>query len=166
MRRIGALMLLSVLGLALAAPVTASTTISVHGYVKENYGRAPSDIPCEFDETTFALTCFGFGNAGRFGPLTSEVVFDETGGITRTLTFRDGSTITLAEEYFNFRTPGGSGQAPGAFRSFGNPFHLDGTWEAIGGTGGLAGVTGSGTIEQIGAGNTIQIWFDGTITLP
>jgi hypothetical protein len=165
MRRISALLLAFLLALTLAAPAFAVTTISVKAFVKENFERAPSDIPCEFDEVNVVLTCFGRGNAGRFGPITSVVVFTED-SVTRTITLRDGSTITLAEEYGEGRTPGKSGEAPGIFHSFGNPTRVSGTFEVISGTGGLTGATGSGTIEQVLAGNTIQIWFTGTITLP
>ena len=49
---------------------------------------------------------------------------------------------------------------------FGNPLFVEGTFEVIGGTGSLAGATGSGDIFQVLAGNTIQIWFDGEIVLP
>jgi hypothetical protein len=166
MRRISALVLLSLLSLALALPASAATTISVSAFVKENFERAPSDIPCEFDETDGTVTCFGRGNAGRFGPITSVVVFD--GPLTtRTITLlRDGSTLTIAEVYppETFYTPGKSGEAPGQMKSFGNPLFGSGTWTVIEGTGNLAGVDGSGTISQLLAGNTIQIWFEGTLT--
>jgi hypothetical protein len=167
MHRISAMVLMSMLALALAAPAMAATTIPVSAFVKENFERAPSDEPCTFvEEPSFSFTCYGFGNAGRFGPLTSEVTFTDT-STTRIITFpRDGSTITLAEEYADGSWPGSSREAPGAMRSFGNPAFVTGTWEVIGGTGGLAGATGSGTIRQTLAGNTIQIWFEGSITLP
>ena len=50
--------------------------------------------------------------------------------------------------------------------SFGNPGFQNGSFEVIDATGSLTGATGSGTIQQVLAGNTIQIWFSGTITLP
>lgn len=167
MRRTGALCSAALMLLAFAAPVSAATTIQVSALVKENFERAPSDIPCEFNESDESFTCFGRGNAGRFGQLTSVVVFDD-GAVTRTITFSDGSTIVLAEEYplEGFSTPGNAINAPGQMVSFGNPQFQTGTFEVIGGTGGLAGVTGSGTISQVLAGNTIQIFFSGTITLP
>lgn len=165
MRRISALLLAFLLALTLAAPAFAVTTIPVKAFVKENFENATSNIPCDVDEAADTLTCFGRGNAGRFGPLNSVVVFTED-SITRTITLRDGSTITLDEEYFDFSTPGKSGDAPGTFQSFGNPTRAKGTFEVIGGTGGLAGAEGSGTIKQNLNGNTIQIWFTGTITLP
>ena len=165
MRRISALVLLSLLAMTLAAPVSAATTISVSAFVKENFERAPSDEPCVFVEEPISLTCFGRGNAGRFGPITSVVVFTED-ATTRTITLRDGSTITLDEVYPDESTPGNSANAPGADRSFGNPVFVTGTWEVVDATGNLTGATGSGTISQVLAGNTIQIWFDGTLTLP
>jgi hypothetical protein len=167
MRRISALVLLLLLSIAIAAPVSAVTTIPVKAFVKENFERAPSDEPCVFVEQPLSLTCFGRGNAGRFGPITSVVVFTET-SITRTITGRDGSTITFAEVYpeSEFYTPGNSANAPGSAVSFGNPLFGAGTWTVTGATGNLTGATGSGTIKQLLAGNTIQIWFEGTITLP
>lgn len=163
MRRLSALALAALLSLATAIPVGAATTIQVRAFVKENFERAPSDIPCEFTETS--VTCFGRGNAGRFGPITSVVVFTET-STTRTITFRDGSTITLAETWDTFATPGNSANAPGAEVSFGNPLFGSGTFEVIGATGNLTGVTGFGSLSQVLAGNTIQIWFDATVTIP
>lgn len=163
MRRISALVLLCLMSLVLAMPVSAATTIPVSAFIKENFERAPSNVPCEFDETS--VTCYGRGNAGRFGPITSVVVFTE-GSTTRTIRLRDGSTITLAEDYPEGWFPGNSANAPGAMVSFGNPTFVVGTWEVIGATGNLTGSTGSGTIFQVLAGNTIQIWFDGTLTTP
>lgn len=167
MRRISALVLLVLLAMTIAAPVSAVTTIQVNAFVKENFERAPSDEPCVFVEVPLSLTCFGRGNAHRFGPITSVVVFSET-GTTRTITLRDGSTITLAEVYpgETFFTPGNSANAPGQMVSFGNPLFGAGTWTVVAATGNLTGATGSGTIKQALAGNTIQIWFEGTLTLP
>jgi len=166
MRRISALLLAFLLALTLSAPAFAATTIPVRAFVKENFERAPSDKPCEFNEATEEVSCFGFGNAKRYGPLTSVIVFSSTGESVRTLTLRDGSTVDLVEFYDNFKTPGRSGQAPGIFHSFGNPGVLTGTFEVIGGTGALEGASGSGTIKHVIAGNTRQIFFTGTITLP
>ena len=98
MRRLSALLLASLLVLAFAVPASAATTIPISAFIKENFERAPSDIPCEFVEAPLSLTCYGRGNAGRFGPITSVVVFTET-STTRTITLRDGSMISLAEEY-------------------------------------------------------------------
>lgn len=167
MRRIGALFSAALMVLAFAVPVSAATTIQVSALVKETFERAPSNTPCEFDAIDESFTCFGRGNAGRFGQLTSVVVFDD-GMVTRTITFGDGSTIVLAEEYplEGFSTPGRSFDAPGQLVAFGNPAFQTGTFEVIDATGSLTGATGSGTISQVLAGNTIQIFFTGTITLP
>jgi hypothetical protein len=167
MRRIGALLSAALVALVCAVPASAATTLQVSAFIKENFERAPSDIPCEFDEVAETLTCFGRGNAGRFGQLTSVVVFDD-GSVTRTITFGDGSTIVLAEEYpmDEYSTPGNAFNAPGQMISFGNPAFQTGTFEVIDATGNLEGTTGSGTISQVLAGNTIQIFFSGTITLP
>ena len=91
MRRISALLLAFLLALTLAAPAFAATTIPVKAFVKENFERAPSDMPCEFDEAADTFTCFGRGNAGRFGPhhIRRRV---HRGQTTRTITLRDGST--------------------------------------------------------------------------
>ena len=165
MRRISALLLASLMALVVVAPAFGTTTISFHAFVKETFGRAPSDVPCEFDEDS--VTCYGSGNAGRYGQISSVGTFVFDGAIkTRIITTSDGSTLTLSEDLPMFWTPGNSASAPGALVSFGNPGFIEGTFEVIGGTGALAGAAGSGTIHIVLAGNTIQIWFDGTLVLP
>ena len=160
-------LLASLLALSVAAPVSA-VTFDVRAVVKENFERAPSDEPCVFDEVNQILTCPGRGTAGRFGQFTSSATYDGSSNVWRTLTFADGSTIVLHEVYEEVLFPGASSEAPGALVSFGNPFSQVGTWEVVAGsgTGNLAGVTGSGVVEQMGAGNTLQFWFTGTITTP
>ena len=136
--------------------------------VKENFERAPSNEPCVFDAGNETLTCPGRGTAGRFGRFTSSAIYDGSEDVMRTITFADGSTVVLHEVYEEPVYPGASHDAPGSLLSFGNPFAQEGTWEAVAGsgTGGLAGATGSGTVELMGAGNTLQFWFTGTITTP
>ena len=170
MRRTRALflaVLAALLALSVAAPVSA-VTFDVRAVVKENFERAPSDEPCVFDEVNETLTCPGIGTAGRFGRFTSSAVYDGSGDVWRTLTFADGSSIVLHEVYGDVLFPGGSADAPGALLSFGNPFSQEGTWEVVAGsgTGGLTGATGSGTVTVMGAGNTLQFWFTGTLTTP
>jgi len=165
MRRTRALLLAALLTLTVSVPVSAATTFGVMAIVKENFERAPSDEPCV--ELGNTLTCPGQGNAGRFGQLTSSAVYtDGSTFVTRTLTFRDGSTVTLLEQYGETMFPGNSPNAPGAMKSFGNPFSEAGTWEIIDATGSQAGTTGSGTVTAMGAGNTFQFWFSGTVTTP
>jgi hypothetical protein len=165
MRRTRALFLAALFALTVSVPVSAATTIPAKAIIKENFERAPSDDPCVFDPVEVELTCPGTGNAGRFGQLTSSAVYSAA-GVIRTLTFPDGATLVLAEDYPEVAFPGSSHDAPGQLVSFGNPFSLEGTWEIIDATGGLTGTTGSGTVFQMGAGNTLNFWFSGSITLP
>ena len=145
--------------------MSAATRFGVKAIVKENFERAPSNEPCVGAANT--LTCPGQGNAGRFGQLTSSAIYTEGSPfVTRTLTFRDGSTLTLLEEYGETTFPGNSQNAPGAMKSFGNPFSETGTWQIIDATGSQTGTTGSGTVTAMGAGNTFQFWFSGTVTTP
>jgi hypothetical protein len=156
MRRTRALLIAALLALTVSVPVSAATTFGVKAIVKENFERAPSDDPC-----------VELGSTLTFGQITSSAVY--TSGstfVTRTLTFRDGSTVTLLEEYGETMFPGNSADAPGAMKSFGNPFSESGTWEIIDATGSQAGTTGSGTVTAMGAGNTFQFWFSGTVTTP
>jgi hypothetical protein len=164
MRRTRALLLAALLAVTVSVPVSAAT-FGVKAIVKENFERAPSNEPCVAAGDT--LTCPGQGNAGRFGQLTSSAVYtDGSAFVTRTLTFRDGSTLTLLEEYGETMFPGNSQNAPGAMKSFGNPFSETGTWVIIGGTGSQAETSGSGTVTAMGAGNTFQFWFAGTVSTP
>ena len=165
MRRTRALFLAVLLALTVSVPVSAETTISAKAIIRENYERAPSNDPCVFDEVNETLTCPGVGNAGRFGQLTSVAIWTDA-GVTRTLTFGDGATLVLFEEYPEVTPPGNSSNAPGALVSFGNPFSVEGTWEVIDATGSLTGASGSGTVMQMGAGNTLNFWYSGSITLP
>lgn len=165
MRRTRALFLAVLLALTVSVPVSAATTFSVKAIIRENFERAPSNDPCVFDEVNETLTCPGVGNAGRFGQLTSVAVWTDA-GVTRTLTFSDGATVVIFEDYPDSTYPGNSSNAPGAMVSFGNPYSAEGTWEIIDATGSLTGATGSGDVIQMGAGNTLNFWYSGSITLP
>ena len=170
MRRTRALLfavLAALLALSVAAPVSA-ITFDVRAVVKENFERAPSDEPCVFDAVNETLTCPGRGTAGRFGRFTSSAIYDASPDVTRTLTFGDGSSIVIIETYEEPVFPGASHESPGSVVSFGNPFSQEGTWRVVAGsgTGGLAGAAGSGAVVLMGAGNTLQFWFEGTLTTP
>lgn len=165
MRRTRALFLAVLLALTVSVPVSAATTFSAKAIIRENFERAASNEPCVFDEVNETLTCTGVGNAGRFGRLTSVAVWTDA-GVTRTLTFEDGSTLVLFEEYPEPTFPGNSTNAPGALVSFGNPYSAEGTWRIIGATDSLAGASGTGDVIQMGAGNTLNFWYTGSITLP
>lgn len=61
--------------------------------------------------------------------------------------------------------PGQSTLAPGALRSFGNPFTLTASWTVAGGTGIFAGASGSGSAKTQNAGDGGTTTLLGTITL-
>ena len=82
----------------------------------------------------------------------------------RTLTFGDGSTIVMHETSSNFETPGDSQGAPGAQRSYGNPFTLTLSDTIVGGTGRFAGASGSASGQVKLAGGTAIITLSGTVT--
>ena len=129
MRRTRALLLAALLALTVSVPVSAATTFEVKAIVKENFERAPSDEPCVLDEVAETLTCPGQGNAGRFGELTSSAVYDGV-IVTRTLTFRDGSTLTLLEEYGETMFPGNY-ERTRSHEVLRQPVLRDRTWEII-----------------------------------
>jgi hypothetical protein len=75
------------------------------------------------------------------------------------------STFMTHEVYLNC-TPGASADSPGnRLHSFGNPVTAQGTFVISGGTGVFEGASGSGTLYLAGAGDTLVIRYDGTITI-
>jgi hypothetical protein len=62
--------------------------------------------------------------------------------------------------------PGKSTLAPGAAKSFGNPFNIEATFTIVTGTGVFAGAQGSGTDLSKAAGDTGHSRLSGSITLP
>ena len=123
--------------------------------------------PCTFDEPTEVFTCPGWGTVQGYGRVTSSIAFDFLNGTTtRTLTFGDGSTLVLAEEWDGpFFNPGNSHDAPGQLVSFGNPGFDSGVWEVIGGSGQFATASGSGRGQNVQAGDAIVLKFVGDLTL-
>lgn len=59
--------------------------------------------------------------------------------------------------------PGRSGDAPGALRSFGNPFRATGTFTVTGGTGAFAGATGTVSGVLRGAGAHVSLKLSGDV---
>ena len=167
MRRV--LLILAVLGLAmgaLAAPVMAAG--GFRAVIKETFERRASAEPCVFDEVADTISCPGSGTVQGYGRVTSLVVFsfaNDEFTITRTLTFRDRSTLVTAEVYTDHRTPGNAVNAPGARRSFGNPAFDSGTWEVIRGTGRFETASGGGNVSNVIAGDVIVITITGDISL-
>ena len=165
MRRIVVSLLVAGLVIGLLALPAIAVQGSFRAVIHETFERRASAEPCAFEEATETLTCPGWGNVAGYGRVTSSVVFSAT-GTTRTLTFKDGSTLVLAETWGTepTRFPGNSFNAPGALVSYGNPAFDAGTWTVIGGTGTFAGATGSGTVENVLAGDAITLRYVGEIT--
>ena len=82
-----------------------------------------------------------------------------------TVTLRDGSGSLTVAVQGTACFPGNSQQAPGALKSFGNPFTATGPFTVTGGTGVFAGATGSGTATLKGAGAHNSVSATGTLTL-
>jgi hypothetical protein len=152
-----------------AAPAVPAQSTSFEATFQEFFGRSkPHPCPAPF------FLC-GTGEVAGFGPATSTfdlLTFDfdpETrcGDTTfrYTITLSSGAgTLTLPGDG-TVCFPGNSTLAPGAAKSFGNPFRLTFTWTVSGGTGVFAGATGSGTGVTKGAGESGHTALSGTITL-
>jgi hypothetical protein len=156
--------------LALCAVSTAAAqTVSLEASFHERFGRAVAH-PC----SPPAFLC-GSGAVEGFGPATStfeilsftnldpETACADT-IIRYTITLSSGGTLVLTETGV-VCFPGNSTFAPGASKSFGNPFRLTATWTVTGGTGVFAGASGSGSAETRGAGEAGHATLSGTITL-
>jgi hypothetical protein len=173
MRRL--FVVLSVFFVTLAAISQASAaTTQFTALAKGEFGGASPFKPCPTDPT-LEPTCevghiAGYGKVSQVFTFVSgqEVngCFESTGDVLWTLLDDPTSTLTTREVIVDC-TPGGSTSSPGnRFHSFGNPFQGQGTYVITGGTGVFAGASGSGTVYTVGAGDTITIRYDGTITLP
>ena len=172
MRRLALLCCLAVAGLAAASPAWAQTTTSFTAAIDEGFGRATAH-PCpvsEFYAWCGTGTVAGFGEVTELAELTDfsgpdpeTGCFEVTG--RRTLTFTGGGTLVL-EETGTLCPPGNAGNAPGAAKSFGNPFTLEFTWSIVSGTGRFAGASGGGTGTDRLAGDAGHATLTGTITLP
>ena len=121
--------------------------------------------------TCGAVFCLSRGTTS-LGPATLAVdvtSFELTGrstadvGTVAVITLlADGSTLTL-EQTGVVRFPGNSTNAPGAGRSWGNPFSYAYGWEVTGGTGRFAGAGGAGTGTLSGSGAVLRAALSGTI---
>jgi len=148
--------------LLVAVPATAATTFGYEATYVEPFGGCPSGTSC------------GSASISGVGHSDNQVVVFNACGFgchIRTVTFDDGSTLVIRIEDqpsgFAFYSPGNSGShGMLCFPGSGNPQFLEIKETIIGGTGALAGATGSGsgTIKLHGCiaiGKT-----SGTITLP
>ncbi len=145
------LLVLAMAVLSTAAPAAASTTQTFHAIFVES-GCAP-------------LTICGTGNVAGLGKVEQSVLVINgcgPGRTLRTITFVDGSTLTLCGVTTSVETPGSSADA----ESKGNPVWITGAWTIVGGTGAFAGATGSGTGAIHVAAGQSTTRLTGTITLP
>jgi hypothetical protein len=152
-----------------AVQAMAATTASYQAtYVEPVGGPNSSPFGCAPGTTCGSVSISGIGHTDNYYATFNACGF---GCHIRTITFDDGSTLLIKVEDqpsgFAFTSPGNSG-AHGyiGFPLSGNPQFLDVKETIIGGTGRLAGATGSGagTVELHG-GITIGK-TSGTITLP
>jgi len=105
--------------------------------------------------STFELLTFDFDPETRCGATTLRYTITLSSG-AGTLTLAGDGTVCF---------PGNSTLAPGAAKSFGNPFRLTFTWTVSGGTGVFSGASGSGTGTTKGAGESGHTALQGTISL-
>ena len=157
--RLGSLIAAALLSVVIAVPVSAATTFELSGHFKESFGRPANAELCDLQPP--------FCGAGVVRGLGSATTLFYPGG-TKTITLdSDGSTLVMHETLVLFETPGTSGEAPGALKSFGNPYRLVVSWEADPNlsTGIFAGATGSGTTSVVAGGDAIIVTTEGTLTL-
>jgi len=145
------------------SPAAAATTFAYQATYVEHFGDCAPGTSC------------GTASISQLGHSASQVVVFNACGFgchIRTVTFDDGSTLVIRVEDqpsgFAFTSPGNSGSHgaicfPGVS---GNPQFLDIQETIIGGTGALAGATGSGYGSVELHGCTAIGKTSGTITLP
>jgi hypothetical protein len=153
-----------VLVMAFAVPASAATG-SFKAVIHEDFGRRASARTCVV--VAAGLRCDGDGPVQGLGTATSQAIYT-AGGLAgvRTLTFADGSTLDLAETHTANDFPGKSHDAPGTPLRLGRPNRDTFTWIVTGGTGTFAGATGSGTGASVLAGDELNFWFTGTVSVP
>jgi hypothetical protein len=156
--------------LVAAVPATAETTVAYQAtYVEPVGGPNQSPFSC-----TPGTSC-GSASISGIGHSDNQVVNFNACGFGchhRTVTFADGSTLLIRVEDqpsgFAFTSPGNSGS--NGYIGFpgqdGNPQFLEIKETIIGGTGRLAGASGSGTGTVELHGGVAIGKTSGTITLP
>ena len=140
-------------------PAVAQTTFDLQGHFREGFGRAASSDLCDLE----APFC-GDGMVSGLGKASTLAYEDGT----KTITLAGGvSTLVMHEDLVLFETPGASQEAPGAQKSFGNPYMLVVSWVADPdlSTGIFAGATGTGTTSVVSGGDVIIITTEGTLIL-
>jgi len=145
-------------GPALAAPST------VKAVIHEDFGKRASARPCT--PIPDGVTCAGDGVVAGVGRVTSLADYTADPSVPRTLTFADGSTVSVLETYDDPSFPGKSQDAPGAQISYGNPYLQTFTWVITGATGAFTGASGGGTGTATFAGDALTFRFEGTVSVP
>jgi hypothetical protein len=148
-----------VCAVAAAAPAAQAQPQSFNATYTNNFGTLAGTHPCPDG----AFAC-GKGTAAGFGAFSYQVVPNSDGTFTSTLTFADGSTLSLQETLVAFSTPGASGDQQPA-HAFGHPFTFLLAYNVVSGSGTFAEAVGSGTDNGSGAGNVAHGTLSGTITL-
>ncbi|HEV8249761.1 MAG TPA: hypothetical protein VGQ15_07290 [Gaiellaceae bacterium] len=151
-----------------AAPATAATRAYEATYVEPVGGPNESPFACPPGTSCGSADVSGIGHAGY-----QVVVFNACGfGChLRTVYFDDGSTLLIRVEDqpsgFAFTSPGNSGSHGYlGFPMGGNPQFLDIEETILGGTGQLAGATGSGSGTVSLHGGVAIGKTSGTISIP
>jgi hypothetical protein len=172
MRRFLMVGLVVVVSLTAIAQTSAATT-NFKATIKGEYSGASPESPCPTDPTLDICevgTVSGFGKVSQVFTFISAEEADGcveiTGDVLWTLISDPESTFMTHEVYVQC-TPGASADTPGnRLHSFGNPVTAQGTFVISAGTGVFEGASGSGALFLAGAGDTLVIRYDGTITLP
>ena len=156
--------------LVAAVPATAETTVAYQAtYVEPVGGPNQSPFSCPPGTSCGSASISGIGHSDN------QIVNFNVCGFgchIRTVNFDDGSTLLIRTEDqpsgFAFTSPGNSGSHGyiGFPRQDGNPQFLDIKETIIGGTGRLAGASGSGTGSVELHGGVAIGKTSGTITLP
>ena len=159
MRRFALVVCLLLVSLVVASPAMAATTQALkHALTRGSGGQKPTRVPPpSYSRSAAPAPLPGSGATS----VTEVVIFENFDPATscadvvlrRTITLEDGSTLVLMETG-TVCFPGKSTLAPGAAKSFGNPFNIEATFTIVAGTGVFAGAQGSGTDVIKAAGDT------------
>jgi hypothetical protein len=130
-------------------------------------GHSSLQSPCDPD----AFTC-GTGTVSGFGSATDQVFFVSFNQVSRSCADVElVRVIRLNQGSFTLQSDGtmcsggNSLNAPGDFKSWGNPFRYNGTWVVTDGTGDFTGATGTGSDQMTGSGGYATSVLSGDIEL-
>jgi len=146
-----------VLGLCLAFSGTASAQAgfqaTVHGATPKPTPCANGDFFCGSASTNYGAATWGFNLVNAVQTSHDCGIYEAT--VTFVLGDASSSTLVLDENGAIYAPPGNSLNAPGGFKSFGNPFYFTGGWtveSATGQFGSIAvGTAGTDAIHAAGA---------------